>query len=116
MSTKPTPLGVGRRDAYVRGTATSIKSADLNAPSYAIQGRFERRLTGYIDKVSGWESQTWGGVEIPRGVTHSRELVVAIPAGTRSSHSAELDAAIAYGASGSTRGGNSVTVIIVEVR
>lgn len=64
-------------DKFISGTATSIKSLDLNAASYQNLTTLNRTLTKYIDSVAGFSGRTWAGASVS-GVS-SRTLDLAVP-------------------------------------
>ena len=66
-------------DKWENGTATSIKSIDLNAKSYQNINYLESKVTSYITKLSKWEGTEWAGMNIEQSKILSRELVLAIP-------------------------------------
>jgi hypothetical protein len=61
------------------GVATSIKSINLDAKTYQNPSRLEKLMTGYIDKVSGFNGANWGGRVIDEFDITARQLHVAIP-------------------------------------
>jgi RHS repeat-associated protein len=70
-------------DRFADGIATSIKSLDLNASSYQKAGTLMSTLTGYIDKVAGFNGGSVSGVTITSGQVAARALELAVPgAGT----------------------------------
>jgi hypothetical protein len=101
------PPGFRTIDRFANNTATSIKSIDLAAPTYANQSTLTRRLTRYIDLMASYNGGTRAGV-LPHQIT-TRELVIAIPPNATSQQISTLNAAIVYG---QTRGVVVRTVII----
>jgi RHS repeat-associated protein len=63
------------------GTATSIKSLDLNTPTRMDPAILEKTLNGYVDAVAGFNGRgQWGAVKpIARQQIRQRALQVAIP-------------------------------------
>ncbi len=84
-------------DRWVNGVATSIKSLDLNAATYQNMTRLSQRLTGYIDKVAGFQGRTWAGVQV-RGVT-GRVLELVVPNSGSAVQQSVINQAVQYGAS-----------------
>ena len=66
-------------DIFKDGHDTSIKSMNLNAPSYQNAGRVEWMLRRYVDKVSAFDGGRGGLDEVLRGQTSQRSLIVVIP-------------------------------------
>jgi hypothetical protein len=60
------------------GLATSIKSLDLNAKSYATAARLESRVKGYISDVVGFKEFTGLGENIAEEEIEQRAFTVAI--------------------------------------
>jgi RHS repeat-associated protein len=97
-------------DIYANGTATSIKSIDLTAPSYQSASRLTSRLNGYVRDVASFEGATFSGTRISSGSTTSRELVIAVPEGVATEvQQAALIDIVQYGAS------KGVTVRVVSL-
>jgi hypothetical protein len=61
------------------GTANSIKSVDLNAPTYQSATALSRTLNKYVDSVAEFQGRNWGGLNITSGMIQARSLTVAIP-------------------------------------
>lgn len=61
------------------GTATSLKSMDLRAPSYASDARVESTLRGYVDSMTDYRGGRSGEFVINRLDIEHRSLVVAVP-------------------------------------
>ncbi|TPW72322.1 hypothetical protein [Schumannella sp. 10F1B-5-1] len=78
---------IDRFDAATE-TVTSIKSIDLKAKTYAVDGNLERRLTEYIDKVGGFNGARFDGTRIDVDDISHRALEVAIPPGETASQAA----------------------------
>jgi RHS repeat-associated protein len=70
-------------DRWVNGAATSIKSLDLNAPTYQNLSALASRVQGYCNTMSNYSGQInrWGGIQIlPQQIT-GRAVELAIPTG-----------------------------------
>jgi hypothetical protein len=77
------------------GTATSIKSIDLTAPTYQNPSALTSTINGYVDKVAAFNGDSWGGVEISPSQVSVRQLQLAIPTGSVSgAQQAVINAAI----------------------
>jgi RHS repeat-associated protein len=90
------PAGFRVIDRFENGTATSIKSIDLNAATYQNPRALGSRLNGYADSLAAWTGQTtpYGGVVIQPGMVSTKTLQIAIPPGTMSpAHQAVFNAA-----------------------
>jgi hypothetical protein len=61
------------------GAAISIKSIDLNAPSYRDPLSLSRRIDRYVDKLVDFESLNWGGVRIAPNDIRGRVLDIIVP-------------------------------------
>jgi len=104
------PDGFPTVDKWSNGTATSIKSIDLNAPTHQNPGSLQRVLNGHVDKVAPFTGRSHAGVTIRADQVVARELQIAVPSGaTTASHGAVLSA---VSARAQTKG---VTVILREV-
>jgi filamentous hemagglutinin len=66
-------------DKFENGVATSIKSLDLNAPSYNNFSTLERTVRGYVDKVAAYEGATWNKRRIRSNEVTERALDLAVP-------------------------------------
>ena len=73
-------------DRFARGTATSIKSLDLGAKSYASTGRLVSRVRGYINSVANFN----GARHIRGAMVRRRELLLVVPKGGTSAQFAAL--------------------------
>lgn len=93
------------------GTATSIKSIDLNAPSYQNVAKFTDRLKEWVRELARWQgqAQAQGGVRILPGEIQSRVLEIAIPPGASARHMEALRRVQQYAAERGVR----VNVVIV---
>jgi hypothetical protein len=90
--------------------ATSIKSVDLNASTYQSASRLSITLTGYVNKVAGFNGAAFNGTRITAGQITSRGLDIAIPRGAATqAQSAVLSQISAYGQS------VGVNVNVVEI-
>jgi RHS repeat-associated protein len=68
-------------DAFEDGVATSIKSIDLTAGTYQAPDALASKLTGYVDKLAGFQGATLGDIEVKAGEVTSKVLKIAIPDG-----------------------------------
>lgn len=66
----------------VSGTATSVKSMDLRAPTYGNDSAVRSTLTGYVDKMADYEGGRRGGVVVDEFLIQRRELLVVVPPDT----------------------------------
>jgi RHS repeat-associated protein len=89
------------------GTATSIKSIDLNAASYQNTATLTSRLNGYVNSVAGFNGANWAGVSIDSSEITARQLQLAIPPGSASA--AQQAAINAAAARAQTMGVNFIT-------
>jgi hypothetical protein len=64
------------------GVATSIKSIDLNAPTYQDFGRLTSKFNKYIDSLDAYRGTDWGGDEIYDSAIKGRALSLIIPKGS----------------------------------
>lgn len=96
-------------DRFENGLATSIKSLDLNAAAYQSTSTLSRTLTGYVDKVAGFQGRTWAGVRIRSQDITGRALDLAIPSSGSATQQAIISRTVEYGASR----GVTVNVIII---
>lgn len=104
------PDGFPTIDKWDNGTATSIKSVDLLAPTYQDPSSLGRVLNGYVDKVADFKSGTRANVRVRADQVVSRQLEIAVPKGsTSASQRAVLDAVAARA---ETKG---VRVIVREI-
>ena len=92
------------------GTATSIKSIDLTAPTYQNSSALTSTINGYVDKVASFQGASWGGVEIDSSEVVVRQLQLAVPQGAATAaQQAALNAAV------SRAQGMGVNLIITPV-
>jgi RHS repeat-associated protein len=68
-------------DKWENGTATSIKSIDLNAKSYQNISFLKNKIESYVTILADWKGARWAQVNIPEIEIQSRELILAIPPG-----------------------------------
>ncbi|WP_280694253.1 hypothetical protein [Chryseobacterium sp. H1D6B] len=83
-------------DAFADGIATSIKTLDLGAKSYAKNNAVYNSLKGYINKLSNFEGASWGGDIVQGSAIKSRVLEADIPRGATSSQINQINSAIQY--------------------
>lgn len=103
------PPGFKTIDRFNGGVATSIKSIDLNAPSYQNGAAVLSKLNGYVDRVAAFKGASLGDVVIDAAQITGRELQVAVPGmGTNAQQ-----AAIAAAAARAQGVGVQVTVTVV---
>jgi hypothetical protein len=69
-------------DKIPGGAATSIKSIDLNAPTYQKPAQLAYRLNKYIDEVAQFKGGQLGGDEVKPSEIKGRALSLAIPKGS----------------------------------
>ena len=69
---------------YHTGTATSIKSINLNAPTYQNASSLTSTVNGYVDSVAGFNGADFGGVRIEQSDITAKQLNLAIPVGSAS--------------------------------
>jgi LysM repeat protein len=86
-------------DRFNNGLATSIKSLDLDAASYQGTSTLNRMLTGYVDKVAGFQGRTWAGVRIRSQDVTGRALDLVIPHSGSAAQQAIISQSVKYGAS-----------------
>lgn len=74
------------------GVFTSMKSIDLNAPTYQNMEKLERTLNRYLDKMSDWEGQKkpWGAIAIPPSEIQEKVLNLGIPTGSMTAEQAKV--------------------------
>jgi hypothetical protein len=80
-------------DRFLGGTATSIKSIDLNAATYQNIGSLTSKLNGYVDAVANFNGATFSGVAINSSQITARQLQLAIPSGSSAAQQAAINAA-----------------------
>lgn len=66
---------------FMEGEFQSMKTIDLNAPTYQSLEKLEKRLNAYLDKIDGWEGQKklWGGRRIDPDEIEQKVLHIGIP-------------------------------------
>src|SRR6185437_15336185 len=69
-------------DKFANGLATSIKSLDLTAKSYQKAEALASKINGYVDKLADFNGAKLGGAEVKGSEITSRELQLAVPAGS----------------------------------
>jgi hypothetical protein len=69
-------------DHSVGDLITSIKSIDLNAATYQQPEILARRIDQYVDKLAGFGTKTWAGVEVTVTENTQRQLIIAVPKGS----------------------------------
>jgi hypothetical protein len=74
------------------GVFTSMKSIDLNAPTYQNMEKLEKRLNSYLEKMSDWEGQMkpWGEVRINPSSIRERVLNIGVPTGSMTAEQAQV--------------------------
>ena len=95
-------------DKFENGLATSIKTIDLNAKTYQDVTKLEYRLKNYVDKVAGFNGQTWAEVVIKSSDVKTRALDLAIPFNGSTAQQGILNQIVNYG----TSKGVTVNIII----
>jgi hypothetical protein len=85
------PCAYPRPEPQRAGTAISIKSIDLAAPSYQSARRLAGTLDRYVAQLAKFRQATLSGRTVAEGVNFtSRELVVGVPKGRMSPAQAEV--------------------------
>lgn len=100
-------------DRFAGGVATSVKSLDLNASTYQSQAALSRTVTGYVDKLAGFNGTSasgWAGVRINPSQINTRVLDLAVPGRGSSMQQSVLQGAVRYGESVGVR----VNVIVIH--
>ena len=74
------------------GVFTSMKSIDLNAPTYQNMEKLEKRLNSYLEKMSDWQGQRrpWGEHAISPSEVRERVLNIGIPNGSMTEEQAKI--------------------------
>jgi hypothetical protein len=81
-------------DKFVDGTATSIKSINLNAATYQNINSLTSRLNGYVDAVANFNGASFSGTVIDSSQITARQLQLAIPStGVSAGQQAAINAA-----------------------
>lgn len=86
-------------DKFLKGVATSIKTLDLQAPTYAKEGSraVYNTLKGYIDKLKDFKGANKSGKEVLESDIKEKVLDVAIPKGATKAQVEQIQEAIKYG-------------------
>ena len=71
-------------DKFEKGIATSIKSLDLNAPTYQKTGKVFNTLKGYIDDLARFNGAKWKNINIQSSNILGKQLDLALPFGSGS--------------------------------
>ena len=80
---------------FATGVATSIKSIDLNAPTYQNAAALTSRLNSYVNSVAGFQGASLGDFDIRASQITARQLQLAIPSGGMSAaQQAAINAAV----------------------
>jgi hypothetical protein len=69
-------------DGIPNGTATSVKSIDLNAASYHNDTVLTHRLEDFVDRVRGFNGADWGNLSIKKTDIAGRAVQVIVPTGS----------------------------------
>ncbi|HEY9870593.1 MAG TPA: hypothetical protein V6D08_15615 [Candidatus Obscuribacterales bacterium] len=74
------------------GVFASMKSIDLNAPTYQNMEKLEKRLNSYLDKMADWEGQRrpWGEFAISPSEVREKVLNIGIPTGSMTEDQARI--------------------------
>jgi filamentous hemagglutinin len=96
-------------DRFQNGVATSSKSMDLAAPTYANAANITSTGRGVIDSVAGFQGRNWAGVNIRPGDITARGLDLAVPAGATQAQQQALQDLVNYG----THCGVNVRIVVV---
>ena len=97
-------------DAFYNGVATSVKTLDIFAKSYAKPGAITKQLTKYIDDLANFNGRTWGDDIVNGSDITSRVLEVGIRRGASKAQVQEINKAISHGA----KNGVKVNVRVVD--
>jgi len=73
------PLGFRTIDNFTNGTATSIKSIDLNAATYQDPARLTYRLNKYIDDLADYEGGVLLNTQVSLRAIAGRTLNLVVP-------------------------------------
>ncbi|WP_432288797.1 hypothetical protein SLT36_30270 (plasmid) [Aminobacter sp. BA135] len=82
--------------------STATKAVSYTTPRdtiYQNASTLNRTLTSYVDKVAGFQGQTWAGVSIRSQDITARSLDLAIPHGGSAAQQRIIDQSVKYGAS-----------------
>ena len=69
-------------DRYMNGVATSIKSIDLNAPSYQEPWKLEGRINYLVNRLAGFKEADWSDIRIKPEDIRGRNLDLVVPRGS----------------------------------
>lgn len=86
-------------DAFYKGVATSIKTLDIFAKTYAkdvTNSAVKKQLVQYIDDLANFNGRTWGGQTVKGSDIKERVLEIGIPKGATESVVKQIDEAIKY--------------------
>ncbi len=86
-------------DRFVNGVATSIKTLDLNAPTYQNIGALISKVRGYINTLANFQGARLGGFHIRANQISGRVLELVIPPGATQAQLAALQQLQQYAAS-----------------
>jgi filamentous hemagglutinin len=86
-------------DKFKNGVATSIKSMDLAAPSYADPAAITRVGQKFIDDVAAFKGRSWGGASVPGSQITGKAVEIAIPPKPTPAQVQALENLKAYGTS-----------------
>jgi filamentous hemagglutinin len=101
------PFGFPTIDKFLNGITTSIKSIDLDAPSYQKANALFSKIRGNIDSVANFNGAKWGDFEIEAHQIIGRALDVLVPHWGSVVQKTAFKRAIEYGA----RQGVTVNII-----
>ncbi|MFB0535680.1 MAG: RHS repeat-associated core domain-containing protein [Anaerolineae bacterium] len=86
-------------DRFANGTATSIKSLDLNAPTYQNIGGLTSKVQGYINTLASFPGATRGNIAITAPQITGRVVELAVPPGATPAQSMALQQLQQYASS-----------------
>lgn len=72
------------------GTATSLKTIDLNANSYQDANILSSTVNKYTDKLGNFEGASWGGHVVPGEAVEEKVLEIGIPKDSLSEDQAKV--------------------------
>lgn len=76
------PKGFWTIDNFTNGIATSIKSIDLNAPTYQDAARLTYRITKYVGALVNYEGGVLSNTEVELSQIKERVLNLVVPKGS----------------------------------
>jgi filamentous hemagglutinin len=85
-------------DKFANGIATSIKSINLNAPSYRQAKALYGKLREQINEVANFTGKKWAGVIIGEDQIAGRTLDVVVPHSGNVAQKSAIKQAVEYGA------------------